>query len=269
MGTPRIVKKKQRVKVIDPKLRTYITELALKDRKRDRGLVADEVIEYITKNGYFPLQKETIEKIISKARNHEISPIDKPWSLASLPQNPISPEALPIVLEVKVLKDILSNWSDPLSIRQAHWIARLYKLFKVDNIVDMYLWSQKYADSELAYEVVNINLNVSDLDINLIHKLGKQIAASLNMAYGKEEDKMNKALSDIGNNPFLKEYGHIRNKAISEMEEGTFEYELYKDGGYLSRYRPIGELTVQERVADETAKILGVLHYNKIKGDKA
>ncbi len=94
-------------------------------------------------------QVETLEKIISEVRNKHDEP-DKPFSLVALVRYPIPPEALPYVL--KVWARSLTTWTLPpapgngeylvfarehprfaarvrtLTIRQALWVARLYRV---------------------------------------------------------------------------------------------------------------------------------------------
>lgn len=53
----------------------------------------------------------------------EPSPLDKPWSVLTMIQYPIPPEALPSVLRVWYLA---KDWGYALTIREAQWVARVY-----------------------------------------------------------------------------------------------------------------------------------------------
>lgn len=70
-----------------------------------------------------PPALSTLEKRISQ-HGKRSSPLDEPWSLASLVQYPIGPEALPSVLMVWASQQEGTDLE--FSIRQALWVARLY-----------------------------------------------------------------------------------------------------------------------------------------------
>jgi len=68
-----------------PEIRNMITMSATSSNE-SRETLALTLIEEIRKKfpNEIPPVEETVIKLISKARNHEISPLDKPWSLSVL-----------------------------------------------------------------------------------------------------------------------------------------------------------------------------------------
>jgi len=87
----------------------------------------------------------TIQKEIQKCYK-SLGDIDKPWSVQSLSDFPISPEALPTVLRLWVRRRELLGRD--LTIRQAQWVARLYALAKDIHISDLAFIADRYADHE-------------------------------------------------------------------------------------------------------------------------
>lgn len=63
----------------------------------------------------------TVQKILAVERKPG-SKEDEPWDISTLSKYPISPEALPIVLDVSM------ESAQPLTIREAKWLGLLYKL---------------------------------------------------------------------------------------------------------------------------------------------
>ena len=73
----------------------------------------------------------TIQKCLAKIRERydlqRIQPLSQMWSISTLPEYPIEPEALPIVLKAYRCH---AEQGAPLTIREAQWISRLYKCDK-------------------------------------------------------------------------------------------------------------------------------------------
>lgn len=112
----------RRGKRISPEVLSLIKEQALMSSKQ-RTKLAEELEPMIEAKGWPSPTIETMEKIISKIRNQRDSQ-DAPWSVTTLTEYEIPPEALPTVLEVWQ-KTQEWNWIKPLSIREAKWVARL------------------------------------------------------------------------------------------------------------------------------------------------
>lgn len=112
----------KRGKKISTPVLMLIKEQALISTKK-RTELAEELKPMIEAKGWPSPTIETMEKIISKIRNRRDSQ-DAPWSVTTLAEYEIPPEALPTVLEVWQ-KTLEWNWIKPLSIREAKWVSRL------------------------------------------------------------------------------------------------------------------------------------------------
>ncbi|MFC2122459.1 hypothetical protein ACFLRP_02095 [Bacteroidota bacterium] len=112
---------KTRAKKMLPAIKFLINELAIEQREKSREILADELIDSIKR--LFPKEKpprwETVIKMISYARNHEVAPVDKPWSVASceLPYQAIG--------RVVAIQRMLLGYGRYLTIRRAKWTAKL------------------------------------------------------------------------------------------------------------------------------------------------
>jgi hypothetical protein len=103
----------------------------LEDPKKDRTLLAIELREKLPGR---PPSEETLVKMISHARNNSVGDQDKLWSLVSLTEHPIPPEAILYVLKVwarAIEKD------KPITIREALWVARLHSIFKAKALANL------------------------------------------------------------------------------------------------------------------------------------
>lgn len=106
-------------------------------------------------------EDETIQKYIVEARKKQ-GPEDAPWSLATLNDYHIPPEALPAVL--RVWKMHLTERLD-FTIRQAKWVARLQGL--IIDITDLSYWATTYAFREYYYDILHKSHDSRDLDTTL------------------------------------------------------------------------------------------------------
>jgi hypothetical protein len=117
-------------KTIIPTVKRLIISEALENRQKPRRALAVELATKIERMGEIVPSEETIERLISKARNHD-DPRDKPWSTASMADKDctIPAEALPSILELWVWARE-NHWSHEFTIRQAQWAARFYTVTK-------------------------------------------------------------------------------------------------------------------------------------------
>ena len=131
---------------IKPHLKRLIYTKAL-ESKAPRQSLAVELKNLIEDMGEIPPSEETMMRHISSARNYPASPLDELWTLKSLENNPIPPEALPLILEVW-RNDIINT----LTIRHVKWVSRLFVLFKedIDKLTQV---ARFYANEELVNEV--------------------------------------------------------------------------------------------------------------------
>jgi hypothetical protein len=152
-----------RAKVMLPAIKELITVRALSEPSKSREKLADEIIQQVI-NDYpaeVPPAWETVIKLISKARNHEPSPLDKPWHLGTLKDYPLPLEALPYVLGALESQNQLARHRE-LTIRQAFWISRLYNLAELKD----YLWelAWHYAFHERISEISRTAFDTSEYD---------------------------------------------------------------------------------------------------------
>jgi hypothetical protein len=115
---------------ISQKVRREVRKRALERPRGPRGALAVELQDLIQRWGEPVPSQETLEKIISEIRNSDDDQ-DRLWSLVSLPSYPVPPEAIPYVLKAwarAIEKD------NPITIREALWVARLYAIFQANEI---------------------------------------------------------------------------------------------------------------------------------------
>jgi len=110
----------------------HVREEALRNPTEPREAVAQRIEEYLSGKEPAPT-REYLCKMISEARNRE-GPEDRPWSVASLPNFPISPDALPYVLSVW---GHAKTEGRPLTIREALWAGRLYRALESTHRNDL------------------------------------------------------------------------------------------------------------------------------------
>lgn len=159
-------------KTIKPTVRRHIISEALQNRKKPRRALAVELMSTIERMGEIVPSEETIERLISKARNHE-DPRDKPWSTASMADYPIPAEALPSILELWVWTR--ENLTSNLTIRQAQWAARFYTVTK--DVKTLYYLSKIQALSEVTHDISGTPFDSSPhFDLSIFsHMTGQSI----------------------------------------------------------------------------------------------
>jgi len=109
--------------------------------------------------------EETIEKLISRARNHEDSPLDQPWCVGYLSKYPIPPEALPIVMDM--YQSSLNMEGQRFTIRVALWVARLSQLIDDGDFLMRLVFL--YAEREHIYWILDMPIDTIDIDRAAIH----------------------------------------------------------------------------------------------------
>jgi hypothetical protein len=148
---------------IKPSIKKLIFEKALKDKHTPREALAVELKKLIEEMYETPPSHETMIKLISKARNKPESPLDKPWSTATLDKYPIPAEALPTILKLWVW--IAENVGDKFTIREALWASRLYTV--IGNIVELQCEVRLRALSEIMSEITGISPDRQMDDLHL------------------------------------------------------------------------------------------------------
>ena len=158
---------------ITPESRALILDRSTAYPRIQRTALADKLQAEFEKKGLAVPQLDVIERMISWYRNHATdNPQDKPWSLGTLDDNPISADALRVVLQSWVRAQ---ESGYPLSIRRAKWIARLYACFGDERHRD--LWALEDTASKLATLEIILSGGSMDwrpLQIELYEKVSGQ-----------------------------------------------------------------------------------------------
>ncbi len=142
---------------------------AVDDEVRRKGLATQGP-------GLSAVQKKLAAYRSSFNKQASLKTFKTPWSLGSLLQDDMSPEAIQMVLLVQKFRR--SRDEGPLTIPEAKWVARLFRFFdpilktdklqsmiNLDKLENLSIWAQWYAARELASKVGNIPLDTSDFDL--------------------------------------------------------------------------------------------------------
>lgn len=182
-----------------PKLKNEVfqvisTEVAKNPRGKRHEIVAQIERELDRRGSRRKPSRNTLLKLISTYRHHSPLSLDVPWSIGSLPQNPIVGEGLAVVLQAYVLNDL---WKLPstshskrmertLSIRESLWISRIYPLF-IDTSRNggstsgdwkkMIKWAKIYSSKEQAWEAAKkkTHFYTPDHDKKLMKAIGIEL----------------------------------------------------------------------------------------------
>jgi len=173
-----------------PKITEQIQQLIIDTYLEHPEWVAKEVQEWVNNEvrrkklavkgpGLSAVQKKLAEYRSNFSKHVSLKMFRAPWSLGSLVQNDMSPEAIQIVLLVQ--KERRLRDEGPLTITEAKWVARLSRIFdpifKTDELQSMInrdkleylsIWASWYATRELASKVGNIPLDTSDFDFAMV-----------------------------------------------------------------------------------------------------
>ena len=154
--------------------RRYIMEQALRESYKPRMLLADQILKQMQESrdvrNNLP-ETESIAKLISRARNHPKSPLDEPWSLGCLAEYDIPPDALPIVM--LIYENRLAEEEQHFTIREALWIARLYKV--IDDPIVLEPFASGYALRDKIDWILSSPVYTRDLDIGVIRYSNKRL----------------------------------------------------------------------------------------------
>lgn len=175
-------------------VRKLIEDQALEDRITSRRVLAVRLKELIDHLGEPVPKEETLERLISKARN-QISPLDTAWSLGTLIKYPIPPESLPAVFLAYAAEYIVMVGQygrplirPPLTIRQAHWVSRLFPLMKnfKRDIPQLIRLAKEYSLMERASESAGGRFGTEDLDYSLMSSNAETICRKLEIPLNKK-----------------------------------------------------------------------------------
>ncbi len=173
-----------------PKITEQIQQLIIDVYLEHPEWVAKEVQKWVNNEvrqkklavkgpGLSAVQKKLAEYRSNFSKHVSLKTFRAPWSLGSLVQDDMSPEAIQIVLLVQ--KERCLRNEGPLTITEAKWVARLSRffdpIFKTDELQSMInrdklenlsIWARWYATRELASKVGNILLDTSDFDFAMV-----------------------------------------------------------------------------------------------------
>jgi len=176
-------KERGRPTILTPSIERLISSRVRADQKKSsaertpRKVLAYEIQQEIARRskGEVP-ELSTLEKRISHYRSIPEEPFDKLFSLASLVEHPIPPEAMPTVMAIyKKALPIVKRAKETymivprereLTIREVQWIARLYKL--IDDPDLLWDWAWLYAEQEWVAEVTGKPFDVPEFDLELM-----------------------------------------------------------------------------------------------------
>jgi hypothetical protein len=109
-----------------------------------------------------------VYKVIAQIvyNEEEPDPQNKPWSLGSLEQYPLSSEVIPTVLKIWKLKD---ERGETFSVREAKWAGRLAKIERFDNDISRLIhFITIYSNIERIYTLLGFPFNSDALDRTLM-----------------------------------------------------------------------------------------------------
>jgi len=109
----------------------------------------------------------SVQKVLATVRKPHDNPQDKPWSTAMLKDNPISPEALAVVL--KVWKFRIEK-GDTFTIREAKWAARLYRVETglEQDTERLFFLASRHARTEIIFDLIDRPFDSTELDRSLM-----------------------------------------------------------------------------------------------------
>jgi len=150
----------------------------------------------------------TVQKVLAIVRKPQVDPQSKPWSMATLNEYPIPPDAIPSVLKVWEYLDYIVcevgldelAFDPTLTIRGAKWAGRLAHV--IDDIEVLSFWASEYAFVEQTLQYLGKPFDSHVLDDELM-KPGKQVVPNLARGQGAFAD----FIADL-----VKEFGERRAK---------------------------------------------------------
>lgn len=155
------MKTKGSLRRIAPETRAKIYEAAIEYRKTPRSKLAEELA---VKLGKESPSLDTLEKEISKARNHSPSELDRPWSIGACIKYNIPSEIVPVLIQLQ--EWVYSNDALPfgtLSIRKAKWYALLYPVLYPMNKTSGENPFDKFLRIVIAVEQYNLKDQIAEL----------------------------------------------------------------------------------------------------------
>lgn len=146
--------KKGKRAYITPEAEARIISRAVAYPREQRTKLAEKLQEEFKIEKWDIPEIEVLERKISKYRTHikrNKNPEDEPWTLDSLKDKPLPPDALLSVFHVWLLKQE-ESWSPPLSMREARWASQLSGTIK--DLYTLKAAAETCADWEIIGELM-------------------------------------------------------------------------------------------------------------------
>lgn len=160
---------------LTPEVKKLIAQIYLEHPDYGPTKIREELLKRMKETGvdqYFGPDWPSVSavgKVVTEIRKRddarlpELKRIDSPWSLSSLAEYNIPPEALPVVMSF--YKKRLAE-DDVLTIREALWAARLCKIIDAPDLV--WDWAFLYATDEMVSEILGKPFDSRELDLEMI-----------------------------------------------------------------------------------------------------
>ena len=162
----------------------------------------------------------TVQKVLATYRKNKSKfpedPLERPWSMATLDDYPIPPEAILSVLEVWKFR---IEKGDILTIREAKWVARLSGVLK--TIEDISYEAFEYARFELMFQLLNRPFDSTYLDRELMGLPPPELLVWQGLVAASFHPSI---LRWSSKEMFMKEVEQLRDRARKEEAEGLRDW---------------------------------------------
>ncbi len=145
---------------INTTVKLIIAVEALRDPNLPRKAVVSDIKKRIGQTGETLPTAQTLERLISRIRQHILGE-DDPWSISASVSNDIPADANGILIKLQRWCLIMGR---PLTVREAKWAARLRTAVRSENLLE---WAWRYALREMIADSLQDRLVTDDLDREL------------------------------------------------------------------------------------------------------
>ena len=138
--TPKVKRMLLEIYVADRQIKPSKARELLLERMKAKGL--NEIFGSDYPHGSTVSNQLKLLREKDEGRLPESKELDEPWHLSSLPKYPIPPEALPLIMRVytkNMCEAAMPAWN--LSMREALWIGRLYRILELYSHEQMADWT--------------------------------------------------------------------------------------------------------------------------------
>ena len=202
-----------------------IAGYALDFRDMNRTKLAEKIQAEVKWPGK-PPEIEVLERKISSYRKDPDLAEDRPWTLDSLRDHPLPPEALPKVFQIWFDMQASSN-SPPVTIREAKWIARFSGM--TDHLESVRVAADTCAQLELIGELTQTPQLSSASTMYLIYSLATRmpkkafdelapLIAREKIAYDTARKRVTEILRRVYGDEFVKDVKSESKKEAKDNE---------------------------------------------------